>query len=75
MSSDGKLQWPENFMDIGGRTFDWVYDNRKEWVDFTKTKMDKPTGLFKEWKLYVLQKSKCLQESTQQNFQENTGQD
>mgnify|MGYP006996917632 CR=1 FL=1 len=47
--------FPENFMCIGGRPFAWVYLNRKEWVDFTRS-WDKATGLFEEWRLYVLKK-------------------
>ena len=59
MTSQAENRWPDGFMDIGGRTFSWVYENRKDWVDFTRTKMSKPTGLFEQWKNYVLQKSKC----------------
>ena len=58
MSSDAEICWPENFMCIGGRTFSWVYANRKEFVEFTAEKMDNPSGLFKQWKNYVIQKQK-----------------
>lgn len=45
-------KWPEGFMDIGGQTFAVVYKKKKEFVDFTLTEMDNPTGLFEKWKNY-----------------------
>ena len=50
---DDCICFPEGFMCIGGMTFSWVFENRKEFVEFTFEKMDKPTGLFKQWKDYV----------------------
>ena len=60
MSSDGELRWPEGFCDIGGRTFSWVFMNRKEFVEFTLEKMDSPTGLFLEWKNYCKEHSQSI---------------
>ena len=59
--SDGETCWPEGFMCIGGRTFSWVYDNRKEFVEFTLEKMDKPTKMFKLWKTYCLKQNRNVQ--------------
>ena len=50
----GETRWPEGFMDIGGKTFEWVYVHRTEWVAFTLEKMDDPTGLFRDWKAYCI---------------------
>ena len=47
-----KLTWPEGFMDIGNRTFDWVYTAKRDFVDFTLHEMETPSGLFKKWKSY-----------------------
>ena len=58
MASDAEICWPEGFMCIGGRPFSWVYSNREEFVQFTLDKMDSPSGLFKQWKNYVIQKQK-----------------
>ena len=58
MASDGETRWPEGFMDIGGKSFDWVFQNRKEWVEFTLNEMKKPSGLFLEWKSYCVEKVK-----------------
>ena len=56
--TEDNILWPENFMDIGGRSFLWVFENRSEWVKFTKNKMTKPTKLFLRWKNYVHAKAK-----------------
>ena len=53
---DDDICWPEGFMNIGGRSFLWVFLNKKEWVDFTLYNMSKPTKLFKQWQNYVIQK-------------------
>ena len=42
--------FPEKFMCIGGKSFEWVFKNRPEFVEFTLTEMLQPTGLFLEWK-------------------------
>ena len=48
----GLLKFPKDFMDIGEKTFDWVYENRTEWVDFS-SKWETATGIFQAWYLYV----------------------
>ena len=48
----GLLKFPKDFMNIGEKTFGWVYDNRAEWVKFS-SKWEKATGLFQAWYLYV----------------------
>ena len=50
-------KWPEGFMNIGGKTFAWTYDNKIEFVDFTVREMKAPTGLFKHWQKYCLKKN------------------
>ena len=51
-------QFPDIFPDVGGKTFLYAFENRKEWVDFTLTEMKNPTQFFKVWKLYCQRKSK-----------------
>ena len=48
----GLLKFPTDFMDIGEKTFDYVYENRSEWVEFS-SKWEKATGIFQAWYLYV----------------------
>ena len=48
----GVMKFPKDFMNIGEKQFDWVYDNRPEWVEFT-SKWETADGLFKFWYLYV----------------------
>ena len=45
-------------MCIGEKTFEWVYKNRKEFVDFTLMEMENPSGLFKKWQLYCQHQKK-----------------
>mgnify|MGYP000106019241 CR=1 FL=1 len=47
--------FPKEVPDICGKTFKWVYENRKEWVGFTK-KWEKATGFFLDWLEYVKSK-------------------
>ena len=53
-----ELTWPDNFYDIGGKTFEWTWENKKDWCEFTMNEMNKTTGLFRKWKDYVQFKSK-----------------
>lgn len=48
----GLMRFPKEFMNISQKAFWWVYDNRKEWVEFSE-KWKEATGLFKFWYLYV----------------------
>ena len=50
--------WPKGFMDIGGLTFDEVYERKKEFVEFTLTSMTKCSGMFKRWQQFCEQKEK-----------------
>ena len=52
------LVWPTDFLDVGGKPFSWVYQHRKEFVDFTLKEMDNPTGLFRKWKTYCKNRKK-----------------
>ena len=52
------LQWPENFMDISLKPFRWVFEHRKEFVEFTVNEMTQPTGLFKKWQDYCTMRIK-----------------
>ena len=53
---DDDLVWPEDFMDISEKTFLWVFENKKEFVDFTLNDMTNVTGLFKKWQKYCKKK-------------------
>ena len=44
--------WPDGFYDIGNRTFRWVHQHKPEFVDFTLTEMQSPSGLFLAWQNY-----------------------
>ena len=55
-TKEDSICWPEGFMNIGGRSYKWVFDNKKEWVEFTVNKMTEPTGTFKVWKDYCITK-------------------
>ena len=48
----GLLKFPKDFMDIGEKTFDYVYENKTEWVEFS-SKWETATGIFQAWYLYV----------------------
>ncbi len=54
--------FPENFMCIGCKTFEWVFMNRPEFVDFTVNEMDEPTGLFLKWQKYCKERLKVSNE-------------
>ena len=51
---DGQTKWPPGFADIGGKTFEWVREHKPDWVDFTINEMNDPSGLFKKWKTYLI---------------------
>ena len=50
--------WPHGFMDIGGLTFDEVYERKKEFVDFAVNGMQNCSGLFKRFQDFCIQKEK-----------------
>ena len=49
-------RFPIGFFDIGGMDFESVFRKKKEFVDFTLNEMQKPKGLFKEWKSFCKNK-------------------
>ena len=51
-------RWPEGFCNIGGWTFQRLFDEKKEFVDFTLKCMENPSGLFAEWKAFCELKTK-----------------
>ena len=54
--------FPEGFMCVSNKTFEWVFENRKEFVDFSITEMENPTGLFKKWVNYCKERLKVSNE-------------
>ena len=40
--------FPKGFMNIGDKSFEWVFENKKEFVNFTINTMRNATGLFSE---------------------------
>ena len=52
-----QLKFPEGFNDAGGKTFQWVFANLKDFVFFTRH-WQKTTGLFKKWYEYVCAQDK-----------------
>lgn len=65
----GVMKFPPNFMDIGEKRFHWVFENRPEWVKFTK-QWEKADGLFKFWYLYV--KLRCSIDKKENESPEGT---
>ena len=53
--------WPKGFMDIGGLTFDEVYERKKEFVEFTLNSMTKCSGMFKRFQDFCREKEKNAQ--------------
>jgi len=45
--------FPDWFPDVGGKTFEWVKDNRKEFVNFVLNDMTKTSGLFAAFQTYL----------------------
>ena len=58
----GLMKFPDKFMNIGLKSFSWVYDNRAEWVKFSEA-WETATGLFKFWYLYVKLRASLLKKS------------
>ena len=52
LNTFGMMKFPKDFMNIGEKRFDWVYENRTEWVRFTE-QWETASGLFKFWYMYV----------------------
>ena len=51
------MYFPDNFCNIGNRSFEWVYANKTEFVEHTMVHMRNPTGLFKKWYEYCKMRS------------------
>ena len=66
----GLMKFPDQFMNIGLKTFSWVYDNRAEWVKFSEA-WEEATGLFKFWYLYVKLRASLLKKSDDQSTDRN----
>jgi hypothetical protein len=47
--------FPAGFFDIGERTFTWVYEHKKEFVEFIIL-VSNPTGLFLSFQKYCTQR-------------------
>ena len=57
---DGDQQiFPKNFFNVSERTFEWVFDNKPDYVDFTVKEMKNASGFFKVWQSYCLRKVKA----------------
>ena len=44
--------FPTGFFNVGGKRFDWVFQNKPRYVEFTQNKMKNCTGFFATWKRY-----------------------
>jgi len=55
---EDSTRFPEKFPDVGLMTFEYVFDNRKEWVKFTIHGMTTCSGFFAVWRAYCVRKSK-----------------
>ena len=53
------MKFPDGFCDIGGKTFEWVHENRPEFVEHTLTEMKNATGLFREWQIFCEERQSC----------------
>jgi len=49
----GDIIFAQRMGDLSGKTFRHVYDNNKDFVDFTQASMSCGTGVFKMWLDYV----------------------
>ena len=66
----GLMKFPDKFMNIGLKTFSWVYEHRAEWVKFSAA-WEEATGLFKFWYLYVKLRASLLKKSDDQSTDRN----
>ena len=58
MDGDKKL-FPKHFFNVSERSFEWVYENKPDYVDFTLNEMKNTSGFFKEWQSYCKRKVKA----------------
>ena len=64
----GETVWPEGFMNVGGKSFEWTFLHKKEFVDFTLTEMKRPTKTFLAWYKYCVLKTKEENDKPTQGF-------
>ena len=50
-----ETRFPANFFDIGEKTFKWVYEHKKEFVEFIIL-VENTTGLFQAFQTYCTQR-------------------
>ena len=60
------MKFPKNFCNIGGKSFEWVFENKEEFVKHTLDDMQKPTGLFREWYNYCKERMKKSRENNKE---------
>ena len=58
LRTDDSKVFPENFFDIGGKRFDWVFHNKPIFVKFTTDEMLRCSGLILIWQNYCISKNK-----------------
>ena len=56
---------------LKGKSFEWVFHNKTEFVDFTLTEMNHPTGLWEVWKNYCKEKIKDGSQNRSKNLIED----
>ena len=56
MDYDDKTLFPEIFPEVGGKEFLWVWNNKKEFCEFTIRDISKCTDFFLVWQNYCLRK-------------------
>ena len=60
------MYFPKNFCNVGGKSFEWVFENKQEFVTHTLEDMRKPTGLFLEWYSYCRERMKKCRENNKE---------
>ena len=48
--------FPEEFPEVGGKSYLWIYEHKKEFVEFVQN-ITNTTGLFQKFQDYVLSKN------------------
>ena len=54
-----KNKFPKHFFNVSERSFEWVYENKPDYVDFTINEMKNCSGFFKKWQSYCNRKFKA----------------
>ena len=58
LRTDDSKVFPENFFDIGGKRFDWVFEHKPVFVKFTTDEMKRCSGFILIWQNYCRSKIK-----------------